>query len=212
MPSLELPRPVLMLVTDRQLAGGEDALVEKVQEAVAGGANAVQLREKDLGEEALEKLAARLRDIIAGRALLLVNGAEVPGTDGVHLPEDAPLVPGAAFGRSVHSAEAARRAEADGASYVIFGPVFETPSHPGGAGAGPDSLREVVAAVGIPVIAIGGVTAARVGGIMDSGVAGVAVIGAILGSPSPHEAARELRRELDRSLHEHHAKRQTSRT
>jgi thiamine-phosphate pyrophosphorylase len=190
-----------MLVTDRHIAGGEDPLVLKVADAVAGGVNVVQLREKDLPHDAVVTLAMRLREAIAGRALLIVNrpaesALEARG-DGVHLPEDAEppheWPAGLLIGRSVHSLAAARRAESDGADYVIFGPVFETESHAGAAPAGPGELREVAAAVRIPVIAIGGVTAERVPEVLAAGAAGVAVIRAILASDDAKAAAGTLR-------------------
>jgi len=200
----KLPLPVLMLVTDRRLSGGEDALVRKVSEAVAGGVNVVQLREKDIDDAVLLVLATQLRDAIASRAKLVVNGrvdvADATKADGVHLSEIAPKLasrpnPGL-VGRSVHSLETARRAEAEGADYVVFGPVYETASHPGVSPAGLEALAEVASAIRIPVIAIGGITAERVGDIMDAGAAGIAVIRAILGSPSPREAAERLSRKL----------------
>jgi thiamine-phosphate diphosphorylase len=197
MSELVLPRPVLMLVTDRHLAGGEDAFVHKVGEAIVGGVNVVQVREPDMNTEDLEALTTRLKEVSGERALVIVNNAAVSGA-GLHLPENAPSL-GGSFGRSVHSVNAARRAEAEGAAYVVFGHVFETASHVGEPGVGLEALAEVVRAVKIPVVAIGGVTAERVGGIMGTGAAGVAVISAVLGSPSPHEAAREIRRALDRS-------------
>jgi thiamine-phosphate pyrophosphorylase len=209
-----------MLVTDRRLAGGDDALGETVAEAVTGGVTAVQLREKDLDDSVLKGLALRVRHAIAGRALFIVNGppraAAQVGADGLHLPDDAPPLASPPsnmlLGRSVHSVEAARQAEAEGVSYLVFGPVYETVSHPGIPGTGLDALTEVVGAVSIPVLAIGGITAQMAGDIMGAGASGVAVISAILGSPSPRKAASELRRAIDRHSHGHNAKRQTSRT
>lgn len=200
-----LPRPCLMLVTDRALAGGTDNLVEAVRAAVEGAANAVQLREKDLPGPDLLALARRLREATGDRALLLVNGsleaARAAGADGVHVPEDAPPVrrprEGFLLGRSVHSAEAARRAEREGADYVIAGPVFETRSHAGRAPAGVALVGEVARAVDVPVLAIGGVSAERVGDVVRAGAAGVAVISAILGARDASAAARGLRGALD---------------
>jgi thiamine-phosphate pyrophosphorylase len=204
-----LALPALMLVTDRGLAGGEDALVRKVSEAVAGGVNAVQLREKDLGGETLFRLAERIKAAIEGRVLLIVNGsldvALASGADGVHLPEAMPALAkrpkGLIVGRSVHSVEAATLAEQAGADYMVFGPVYETMSHASVAAAGLEALSAVACAVSIPVLAIGGVRKDRVRAIMDASAAGIAVIGAILGSPSPHEAASALRRELQANEH-----------
>ena len=194
-----------MLVTDRHLAGGQDELVRKVSEAVVGGANVVQLREKDLDDAELLTLARQLRGAIGGRAKLLVNGrvdvAEAAKADGVHLSEIAPRLAShlnaVIVGRSVHSLEAALRAENEGADYVVFGPVFATPSHPGVSPSGVGALAEVASAVRIPVIAIGGVTPERVGAIMDDGAAGIAVISAILASHSPRQAAQRLAYELE---------------
>jgi thiamine-phosphate pyrophosphorylase len=210
--------PALMLVTDRGPAGGEDALVRKVSEAVAGGVNVVQLREKDLSDEALLRLAERIKIAIDGGAQFIVNGspdvALAVGVDGVHLSESAPWPSGAVkrliVGRSVHSVAAATLAEQSGADYVVFGPVYETPSHEGVPAAGLKALAAVVSAVSIPVVAIGGVRKDRVRAIMDAGAGGIAVISAILGSPSPHEAASALRRELQSN--EHHFEREATRT
>jgi len=200
-----------MVVTDRVLCGGADGLAAAVEAAVSGGADAVQLREKDpdgrsLPASELSTLARRLRAVTQGRALLLVNGplevAVAVGADGVHLPEGAPMLPrprrGFLVGRSVHSAEAACRAEAAGADYLIAGPIFETRSHPGVEPAGLALVEEIARAVRVPVLAIGGVTAGRVEEVVRAGASGVAVISAVLAQPAEGGAAAEaLRRALD---------------
>lgn len=198
----KLPTPTLMLVTDRRLAGGEDALVRAVAEAVEGGVNVVQLREKDLPPAELLPLACRLREVTAGRALLLVNGpvevAVAAGADGVHLPEDAPaqgwgpeplrLI----VGRAVHSLEAARKAVDEGVDYLVAGPVYGTGSHPAAEPAGSGFVRKLASSVTVPVIGIGGITAMNAADVMQAGASGVAVISAILGTDSPGGAAHEL--------------------
>src|SRR3990172_8064807 len=108
---MPLPRPCLMLVTDRSLCGGADGLAAAVEAAVEGGADAVQLREKSLPASELSTLARRLRLATHDRAFLVVNGpldvALAAGADGVHLPEGAPPVrrprQGFLVGRSIHS-------------------------------------------------------------------------------------------------------------
>ena len=72
------------------------------------------------------------------------------------------------------------------------GSIFASPSHPGQRPAGLGLLEAVAAAMTIPILAVGGVTAANVGDVMRSGASGTAVISAILGTPSPREAARGL--------------------
>ena len=199
------PVPCLMLVSDRSLCSGAEGLVAAVKAVVRGGADAVQLREKELPPDELLPLASRLREMTRGRALLLVNGpldvALAAAADGVHLPEAALPVerqrPGFLVGRSVHSAEAARRAEEEGADYLIAGPVYQTRSHPGVRPAGVSLIEQVAGSVRVPVLAIGGVTAARVEEVVRAGASGVAVISAVLARPDRRAAASELRSALD---------------
>ena len=198
-----LPSPIVALVTSRALAGGEDALVEAVAQAVANGVNLVQMREKDLPDAAQLALARRLRDATDGKALLFVNDslsvAEACGADGVHLGErsrSVAAVRAAAarpilVGRSAHDADGARAAAEQGASLIVAGAVNPSPTHPDQAPAGV-GLVSACAAVGVPVVAIGGVTADNAGEAMRAGAAGVAVISAVLGAPRPGEAAAEL--------------------
>ena len=202
---MPLPLPCLMLVTDRALCGRPESLVATVEDALSGGVDAVQLREKDLPPDELLPLASRLREVARGRALLIVNGplevALACGADGVHLPESVPMIerPSRHFlvGRSVHSLEAVLRAQAEGIDYLIAGPVYETRSHPGVPPDGIGLIQEVAQAARIPALAIGGITSERVREAIAAGAAGVAVISAILAAPSPLEAARDLRRALD---------------
>ena len=199
-----LPSPIVALVTSRSLAGGEDALVEAVAQAVANGVNLVQMREKDLPDAAQLALAQRLREAAGGKALLFVNDslsvAEACGADGVHLGERSRTVAAVRaaaarpllIGRSAHDADGAREAAAQGASLVVAGAVNPSPTHPGQTPAGVGLIGACVAAAGVPVVAIGGITAGNAGAAMRAGAAGVAVISAILGAPNPGEAAAEL--------------------
>lgn len=207
MTNARLPLPALMLVTDRRLAGGEDALVAKVGEAVNGGVDIVQLREKDLGDDELLPLARKVKNAIAGRALLFVNGsgrvAREIGADGVHLPAYAPPLEGnrggMLVGRSVHSVASARRALRQGVDYLLAGAVYETSSHEGREPAGLQLIADLLAVASVPVLAIGGITPERLPHVIDAGASGVAVISAILGADSPRDAAAEMIDALDRS-------------
>ncbi|MEX2158752.1 MAG: thiamine phosphate synthase [Dehalococcoidia bacterium] len=205
---LRWPSPCLMLVTDEARLRGRD-IKAVVSLAVSGGVNAVQLREKDLPATGLYHTAVALHSILRGRALLLVNDrldvALACGADGVHLPEDGlPGKPARALagenclvGRSVHSVDAARRAEEDGLDYVILGTVFETVSKLGQLPAGVSLVRGVADAIRLPVIAIGGIRPGNVREVIEAGADGVAVIGAILDADDPQRAAEDLRRALD---------------
>ena len=199
-----LPSPIVALVTSRALAGGEDALVEAVAQAVANGVNLVQMREKDLPDAAQLALAQRLRDAAGGDALLFVNDslsvAEASGADGVHLGERSRTVASARaaaarpllIGRSAHDADGARDAAAQGASLIVAGAVHPSPAHPGQTPAGVGLISACAAAVAVPVVAIGGIAPGNAGAVMRAGAGGVAVISAILSAPDPGEAAAEL--------------------
>ena len=151
----------------------------------AAGVGAVQIREKDLDDRALFGLARLARAALPPRTRLLVNGrvdvALAAGAGGVHLPADGVPVaalrarfgPGVVIGRSTHRVEEIERARDDGADYVTFGPVYDTP------GKGPAvGLAELsrAAAAGLPVYALGGVTLERLGELAAAGASGVAAI------------------------------------
>lgn len=190
------PLPRLMLVTDRLATRGRD-LAEVVEGAVAGGVGLVQVRERDLPEAdvaaLLERLVAGLR---GSGARLVVNGrpalARALGL-GLHLPAAAPpAVPRVAFtGRSVHDEDEARRAGAEGVSYVVAGPIFPTGSKPGHPGAGAALIVRLGRVLpSTPIFAIGGLAPDRVGAVLDAGAHGIAVRSAILGAAEPARAAR----------------------
>ncbi len=176
-----------------------------VREAVTGGVNIVQLREKQLSHERRGAVGRRVRAAIDHRALFFVNGdidaAIELRADGVHLPADAPDIAGARrrigdtmlISVAAHSIDDAARAEAAGADILQIGTVFASASHPGDPTLGIAGLRAICAAVRVPVIAIGGITATNAGDVMLAGAAGVAVISAILDANDPHDASERLR-------------------
>jgi thiamine-phosphate pyrophosphorylase len=195
-----------MLVTDRHETRERD-LVDVVAAAVSGGVRLVQVRERDLPEAELGVLVRRLVERLRGTgASILVNGhvelARATGV-GLHLPAAAPLLAPprpALYGRAAHDEAEARRAVAEGVSYLIVGPVFPTGSKPGHPGAGLETLARLAGIVApIPVFAIGGLTPERVWPVLTAGVHGVAVRSGILGAPDPARAAREFVRTLPAS-------------
>jgi len=170
----------------------------------------VQIREKDLPGDEILKLAAAIQKAVAGKAVLIVNErvdvALAAGADGVQLGEDAlPIAPvrrlvgpQALIGRSVHSAEGAEKAVAEGADFLVAGTMYTTRSHPGINPVGPSLIRDIArqlteASNPLPVIGIGGITEDNLGEVIRAGASGVAVITSILASPNPREAARGLK-------------------
>ena len=198
-----LPEPCLCLVTDRRLVPEGD-LPARVAEAVAGGVNLVQLREKGLPGGDLLALASAIQAGLSGSAPLLVNErvdvALSVGASGVQLgeaalsPADARRIlgDGPVIGRSVHSVAGAMQAERDGADFLLVGTMFASASHPGEEPSGPGLIARVASRCSIPIIGIGGINAGNAAQVMEAGAAGVAVISAILAAPDPREAAQRI--------------------
>jgi thiamine-phosphate pyrophosphorylase len=148
-------------------------------------ATILQLRSPGLTARELEAEATELVGsspvpvVLSSRCdLVLVTGAA-----GVNLPEQDIAVRDARsllgqrlIGRSVHSIQAAKKAEEDGADFVIFGPVWASESHPESVPAGVDVLTDVARELSIPVLAIGGVTEERIAVCRSAGAAGFAAI------------------------------------
>ncbi len=195
----------LTLVTDRTQTLGRE-LVTVVGDCLAAGLPAVQVREKDLGAADLALLCRRLRGLtLDTQAMLIVNdrvdvalavGADAVQRTSTSLPvkDIRALVEGRLkIGASVHSLQDAIEAEVTGADWLVFGPVYDTPSKRAfGPPQGLDKLSRVATAVTIPVIAIGGMTPERVHDVKRAGAHGVAVVSSILTADSPAAATRKF--------------------
>jgi thiamine-phosphate pyrophosphorylase len=164
------------------------AVVSSASEGVraAPRATILQLRAPGLTMAALEREASEL--VAAATIPVLISSrcdvVLASGAAGVNLPEsdigaaDARTLLGRRLvGRSVHSIAAAQQAERDGADFVIFGPVWESPSHPSSPPTGVAALELVSRSVRIRVLAIGGVTVERIAECHAAGAAGYAAIG-----------------------------------
>ncbi|WP_080796969.1 thiamine phosphate synthase [Arabiibacter massiliensis] len=202
----------LYAVTDRAWLDGR-TLVECVEEALAGGATFVQLREKD---------APRAEIVLRARALALlcreagvpfvvnddVEAARIAGTDGVHVGQSdaaveearAQLGPDAIVGVSAQTVEQALAAQAAGADYLGVGAVFGTPTKEDAVVTGADGLAAICAAVDIPVVAIGGLNAATIPTLAGTGADGVAVVSALFAADDIRAAAKELRALASKAL------------
>jgi thiamine-phosphate pyrophosphorylase len=184
----------LYLITDRRLFKDNSSLYGAIEQALAGGVKAVQLREKDLATRELLDMAYRLREL-TGRhgARLFINDridiALAVNADGVHLggsslpAEAARRITGEKFliGVSTHGIEEAEAAEKEGADFITVGPVYETPSKMKyGKPLGPGILGKVKEKTSVPVFAIGGIKQQKMGEVLGSGAYGIAVISAVL--------------------------------
>jgi thiamine-phosphate pyrophosphorylase len=195
----------LSLVTDRTQTRGRD-LAALVVECLAAGLPAVQVREKDLSAGDLASLCRRLREPTREHgALLIVNDradvALAVGADAVqrtHASLTVAEIRAVAekrlrIGASVHSWREAVAAEAEGADWIVFGPIYDTLSkRQYGAPQGLAKLERVASSVRVPVIAIGGIAPERVAEVRAAGAHGVAAISAILSADSPAIATRRF--------------------
>jgi thiamine-phosphate pyrophosphorylase len=203
--------PTLYLITSRAATGGRP-LVDVVIAALDAADEfrrsddrlplAVCLREKDLESADLLKLAGILADSCRARgADFFVNGrldvALAVGADGVHLPsqgiparEVRAAAPNLRVGLSTHTSGEVEAAAHAGIDFVVFGPVFETPSKQGILKARGLTELSQVAALGVPVLALGGITPSAVEDCRNAGASGVACIRALLAADDVGFAAK----------------------
>jgi thiamine-phosphate pyrophosphorylase len=179
------------VLTDRAQAAPR-SLGEVVRGAVAGGAQAVVVREKDLTRVERLEIVAHLRSAVG--VLLVASDALIPA-DGVHLAVSDPMPDPrpALVGRSCHDPDEIARAVAQGCDYVTVSPVFASGSKPGyGPALGIDGLRGLACGADIPIYALGGVTPDRTRACLDAGAHGVAVMGEIMRAHDPAATVADL--------------------
>lgn len=183
-----------------------------MSEALEAGVRFFQYRNKRGTRR--EKYEVSLQLIPLAReagALFIVNDhadiALAVDADGVHLgQDDLPieharnlLGSGKLIGISTHSSDQAKAAEAGGADYIGFGPVFRTSTKDAGPVQGIETISVIRRMVSLPVIAIGGITLANVGEAVRAGADGVAVISSVLSAPDRKIAAVKMIREIQRN-------------
>lgn len=197
------PLPRVHAITDAAVLARADLGVRAAALAAAGPALALHARDRRASGRTLAAVAARFVALARPpEAAVIVSGhpdiAAAVGAQGVQLaasdlaPADARRVfPRGWIGRSVHTADEAAAAKAEGADFLLAGPVYATPTHPDRPGAGPGLIRDC-ARLGLPIIAIGGVTADRVPELVAAGAYGVAAIRALWEAADTAGAALEM--------------------
>jgi thiamine-phosphate pyrophosphorylase len=191
------------------MPGGRE-LREVLPEAIAGGVDVVQLRQKDAAEQELLPVARQAAEICADRgALLIVNDwpklAAEAGADGVHVGQDdippaqarAIVGPQMLVGLSTHAPHEIDAAAREPIDYIGVGPVHETPTKPGRPAVGTELVSYAAARAKAPFFAIGGLDEGNIGEVLAAGATRVCVLRAIAEAEDPGAAARALRERID---------------
>ena len=198
---------LLYAVTDRAWVGRQ-TLLEQIEDALQGGVTMVQLREKELPEDAFTAEAMEVKALCHryGVPLLIDDNVDVAlksGADGVHVGiEDTPVAEIRAragrdfiIGSTAKTVEQARAAQAAGADYLGVGAVFPSPTKKNAVRITVEQLREICGSVTIPAVAIGGISLDNIRELCGGGMRGVAVISALFGADDIAGAARALKQE-----------------
>jgi len=201
----------LIVITDEKL---KPDVVRSVREALEGGATSIQLRLKESSTKRMVEVGKSIRRLTREFGALYfvddrIDVALATDADGVQLgPEDMPLdlargfAPNLIIGASVYSLEEALEAERLGADFLGAGSVYPSPSKPNAKIIGLNGLRRIVESVRIPVVAVGGINHTIVCEVVRTGIAGVAVISAVMGSSDVRRATAELRKLIEECLRE----------
>lgn len=193
-----------VLITEELCRHG---LLETVEAVCAGGADVIQMREKQMPAGRQVELGRRMADVCRKHdTLLVVNDradvARAIGADGVHLGQDDLPVRGcrqllgaeALIGVSCQTPQMALAAAEAGADYIGVGPVFASSTKPRGFTIGPAGAAEVCRATNLPAVTIAGITLDNLGSLLEACPAAVAVCSDIIGSDDPQARTAEFRR------------------
>ncbi|GAB4370183.1 MAG: thiamine phosphate synthase [Calditrichia bacterium] len=200
----------LYVITDEKLSKGRSHL-EIAREAIAGGADVIQLRDKEASSRKLFEVGCQLRNLTRKTATIyIVNDrldiALATDADGLHVgQDDLPaevarrlLGEDKILGVSARSVEEAIEAQQAGADYLGLGPVFEARGSKADAGEplGLTLIRETRKHCSLPIVAIGGIHAGNVGEVIRAGADAVAVISAVVSAEDIRQAARQLKEQI----------------
>ncbi|MFH0771564.1 MAG: thiamine phosphate synthase [Candidatus Omnitrophota bacterium] len=196
-----------VIIGGKDLAGGD--LADIAKRAVRGGADVIQLREKQASARDIVRLGLVVKKAIQDtKALFIINDrpdiALAVGADGVHLGQDdlpveaARLILGKdkIIGLSTHSIAQALEAQKRGADYIGVGPIFSTPTKPDYKPVGLNLVKQVKNKVNIPFVAIGGIDETNIDEVVDAGACRVAVVRAVCRAKDVEAAARSLKERL----------------
>lgn len=195
---------LLYAITDQSWLKEGQTLPQVVEEVLKNGATFLQIREKTLSADAIESEGEVIREICKRYHVpcIVNDSVEIAlacDADGVHVGQDdildrdvRALMGDKILGITAHNVEEAKAAEAAGADYIGVGAVFPSSTKHNTVPLTKEGLREIVAAVHIPIVAIGGISADNIHELEGSGVDGVAVVSALFGAEDPAAATRDM--------------------
>lgn len=200
----------LYVITGENYHRGRE-LLDVMEAAIRGGADVVQLRDKEAAPAELLEKARALRELTRRLGVLfIVNDhpeiALEADADGVHLGQDdlpiedarRMLGPERIVGISTHSIAQARAAEKAGADYIGVGPVFPTGTKPGRAAVTTAYVAEAAAEIRVPFFAIGGIHPGNADEVLAAGAKRLCAVSAVVGSRDPAAVCRDLRERIER--------------
>lgn len=203
---------LLYAVTDRAWTG-EKTLYQQVEEAISGGATMVQIREKDMEEEAFLQEACQIRELTRAYGIPLIINDNIKvaiacGADGVHVGQEDMEVsearrilgPDKIIGVTAKTVEQAKRAEEHGADYLGSGAVFGSATKKNAVFMSKETLAAICRSVSVPVVAIGGIHRGNAAELKGTGIAGIAVVSGIFGAEDIRKETEELRREAEKAV------------
>lgn len=198
----------LYVIIDGKSSKGR-SLVYVARQAIAGGADVIQLRHKEASSKELMKLGRQLRSLTRKEKIIFIVNDRVDiaygvDADGVHLgQDDLPLEIARSIlgkkkfiGISTHSLPQALKAQEKGADYIGVGPVFSTPTKPDYRVIGTTLIEEMEDRINIPFVAIGGIDETNIGEVIASGARRVAVVRAVCAANDIKAAAKRLKGRL----------------
>lgn len=200
----------LYVIIDRNSLKGRDPAY-LAQEAIEGGADIIQLRDKNASASEILAVGRAIRELTRrNKVPFIINDkvdiAVAVEADGVHLGQDdlpievarSIIGRGKLIGLSTHSLPQALEAQKKGADYIGVGPIFSTPTKPDYKAVGIDLIKEVKDKISIPFVAIGGIDGSNIDEVIAAGARRVAVVRAVCGAEDVREAAERLKERLNK--------------
>lgn len=195
----------LYVIIDRKSCRGRD-LAYVAEEAVTGGADIIQLRDKESSANEILKAGRAIRNLTRQKKVpFIVNDrvdiAVALDADGVHLGQDdlpievarSIIGKGKMIGLSTHSVSQALEAQKRGADYIAAGPIFLTPTKPDYQAVGINLIKEIKGKIKIPFVVIGGIDESNIDEVLAAGAGRVAVVRAVCGAEDIRGAAERLK-------------------